>query len=61
MQTIEDQTACWEDITHAEKLGREDLRGELGASKGSKVALFQNYHLPCFKKYFTIPRLLFIF
>lgn len=40
MQTIEDQTACWEDITHAEKLGREDLRGELGAREVSKVALF---------------------
>lgn len=40
MQTIEDQTACWEDITHAEKLGRGDLRGELGAREVSEVALF---------------------
>lgn len=49
------------DITQGEKLGREELREELGASEGSEVALFQNNHLLCFKKYFTIPHLLFIF
>ena len=38
------------DITHGEKLDREEPRGELGASEGSEVALFQNNHLICFKK-----------